>query len=103
MPAQNPIILGQTSPKRDEQPVDSAVERRARNRATTYKHAKIRFNDDKSVYDAVMRNVTAYGATLTVALTEQLPDNFNLHMVRDDLTVSCRVIWRRSDCIGVAF
>ncbi len=79
------------------------VERRARARTRSFKHAKILFNDDKSVYDAVLKNVTAYGATLTVALTESLPDLFNLHIVADEVTVPCVVKWRRSDSVGVAF
>lgn len=78
-------------------------ERRARNRAPSYKHAKILFNGNKSVYDAVLKNITAYGATLTVSLTEKLPETFNLHFVNDNLTVSCEVKWRRADCVGVAF
>lgn len=78
-------------------------ERRARARTRSFKHAKILFNDNKSVYDAVLKNVTAYGATLTVALTEALPEVFNLNIVADDVTVPCQVKWRRADCIGVAF
>lgn len=78
-------------------------ERRARNRAPSYKHAKILFNENKSIYDAVLKNITAYGATLTVSLTEQLPETFNLQFVNEDFTVPCEVKWRRSDCVGVAF
>lgn len=79
------------------------VERRARARARSFKHAKILFNDDKSIYDAVLKNVSAYGATVTVALTERLPDMFNLHIVHDNITVPCKVKWRRPDSIGVQF
>lgn len=79
------------------------VERRARARAKSFKHAKILFNDNKSVYDAVLKNVTAYGATLTIGLTERLPDSFKLHIVHDDVTVPCQVRWRRANSVGVMF
>ncbi len=79
------------------------VERRARARHKSFKHAKILFNDNKSVYDAVLKNVTAYGATLTIGLTERLPDDFKLHIVHDNVTVPCQVKWRRSDSVGVVF
>lgn len=81
----------------------SGLERRARARARSFKHAKVVFNDNKSVYDAVLKNVTAYGATLTIGLTERLPNSFNLHIVHDNVTVPCQVKWRRADSIGVAF
>jgi len=80
-----------------------AQERRARQRSPSFKHAKILFNDNKSVYDAVLKNVTAYGATLSIALTESLPDLFDLHIVHDNVTVPCQVKWRLSDSLGVAF
>ena len=80
-----------------------SVERRARARSRSFKHAKILFNENKSIYDAVLKNVTAYGATLTVNLTEQLPEAFNLYLVNEDFTVPCQVRWRRSDSVGVAF
>ncbi len=78
-------------------------ERRARNRARSFKHAKILFNDNQSIYDAVLKNVSAYGATITVALSESLPENFDLHIVHDNITVPCKIKWRRPGTIGVMF
>lgn len=78
-------------------------ERRARPRPRSFKHAKVLFNENKSVYDAVLKNVTAYGASLNIALTESLPSAFNLHIVSEQITVPCTVKWRRSDSVGVAF
>lgn len=79
------------------------IERRARTRTRVYKHVKILFNDDKSVYDAMLKNVTAYGATLTVVSSETLPNAFNLQFVADEITVPCQVRWRKTDAVGVAF
>ncbi len=77
--------------------------RRARSRVRSFKMAKIMFDEDKSIYDAILKNVSAYGATLNVASTESLPDIFKLMIVHDNITVPCQVKWRRSDSIGVAF
>jgi len=78
-------------------------ERRMRARARSLKQAKILFNNNKSIYDAVLKNVSAYGATINVAQPESLPDAFNLHIVHDNFTVPCQVKWRRPDSIGVIF
>ncbi len=78
-------------------------ERRARSRSRSYKQVKILTEDNNSVFDATLKNVTAYGAALSVSLTEHLPDNFRLNFVYDDVTVPCQVRWRRIDSIGVAF
>ena len=77
--------------------------RRARSRARSFKLAKIMFDEDRSIYDAILKNISAYGATLNVSSTERLPDNFKLMIVQDNLTVPCHVKWRRHDSIGVAF
>ena len=78
-------------------------ERRARSRFRSFKHAKILFNGNNSVYDAVLKNVTAYGAELTVSSTDKLPAAFNLYFVQDEFTVPCQVKWRRPSNIGVSF
>jgi len=78
-------------------------DRRTRNRSRSFKHAKILFNDNKSVYDAVLRNVTAYGATLEVAKPDLLPEEFRLLIVHENFTVPCAVKWRRGDSLGVSF
>ncbi len=85
-------------------PINTArEERRARPRTRAFKQSKIIFNDGKSIYDAVLRNVTAYGATLTVARPELLPLDFNLMIVNENFTVPCSVRWRRADTVGVVF
>jgi len=79
------------------------LERRSHLRAKSFKHAKIYINDDKSIYDAVLKNVSAYGAGLSVELTQKLPEKFRLLIVSDEVTVPCHVEWRRAGMIGVSF
>ena len=78
-------------------------ERRARNRARSFKHAKLILDGNNSVFDGVLKNVSAYGATIAVDLSETLPERFNLHIVHDNITVPCQVKWRRPNTLGVAF
>jgi len=78
-------------------------ERRARPRSPSIKHVKILFNENKSIYDGLLKNVTAYGATVSLALTETLPKTFNLQFVNDNVMVPCQIKWRRADCVGVSF
>lgn len=78
-------------------------ERRRRSRARSFKHVKIMFDGDKAIFDAVLKNVSAYGATIAVDLTERIPDRFKLHIVQDDFSVPCCVKWRGKDNIGVSF
>lgn len=82
---------------------EALSERRTRMRSRSLKQVKILTHDKKSVYDAVLKNVTAYGAALNVGLSERLPQNFNLHFVYDDVTVPCEVKWRRLGSVGVVF
>ena len=79
------------------------VERRARARTRSFKRARILTADNKSVFDATLKNITAYGATLSMALTQRVPENFYLHIVHDDITVPCQVKWRLADSLGVTF
>jgi len=85
------------------QNTDLKAERRNRLRARSLKHVKIMFDGDKAIFDAVLKNVSAYGATIAVDLTERLPDRFNMYFVQDDFSVPCWVKWRGKDNIGVAF
>jgi len=87
----------------NEEMTTSLEERRARARTRSFKQARILTLDNKSVFDATLKNVTAYGATLSMALTERVPENFKLHIVHDDVMVSCQVKWRKANSLGVAF
>lgn len=75
--------------------------RNARNRFL--KQVKIIFNGRQCVYDAYLRNVTAYGAQLETRLCEFMPNAFDVFFVEDAFSVPCEVVWRRQDAIGVKF
>ena len=78
-------------------------DRRKHQRRRTFKGGKIVFNDDRSVIDCTVKNLSVGGATLQVESTIGIPGAFRLIISPDDLTKSCRVIWRTENQIGVAF
>ena len=78
-------------------------ERRARSRSRSLKQVKILTFDNNSVFDATLKNVTAYGAALSLSAPERVPDSFKLNFVFDEITVPCKVKWRRPGSLGVTF
>jgi len=79
------------------------AERRQRKRTKLLKQAKILFNEDQSVYNALLRNISAGGASLDTTLAETLPEKFKLHIVTENVTVPCLVKWRTTEGVGVEF
>ncbi len=78
-------------------------DRRAHQRPRFFKEVKIIFNNSKCVYDAYLRNVSAYGAQLDTRMSDYMPSEFAVHFVSDAMTVPAKVIWRSRDAIGVEF
>lgn len=77
-----------------------------KNRAPRYKVAKpaiIRFGEGKSV-ECLVRSLSETGAGMDVgngALA--IPGKFELLIPGDELSLPCRVVWRRDHKMGVAF
>jgi hypothetical protein len=80
----------------------TSPERRTDQRGRTFKSGKIAFNRHFSVFDCLVRNLTAHGACLEVANSLGVPTRFEL-MLTDGTKYSCHMIWRFGDRIGVAF
>ena len=83
--------------------IEKMLERRAVPRQRIYKGAWIRFADDRSVIDCVVRNVSMTGAALEVESPVGIPDTFNLVFVSGELSRKCQVVWRREIRIGLKF
>ena len=77
--------------------------RRMNTRNRFLKQVKIIFNGKQCVYDAYLRNVSAYGAQLESRLCEYMPSAFEVFFVEDAFSVPCEVVWRRQDALGVKF
>jgi hypothetical protein len=77
-------------------------ERRQIPRQRTFKGGTIVFHRRFSSMDCLVRNLTNKGATLRVESSVGIPGHFELKL-EDEIYRRCRVIWRRSDALGVAF
>jgi hypothetical protein len=78
------------------------VERRKVSRHRTLKGGSIRFNNG-AAYDCRVRNLSPAGAMLEVAGQLGIPEEFTLVIEVDHFRQNCRVIWRTTTRLGVAF
>ena len=78
------------------------VERRQISRRRTLKAGSIRFNRASAV-DCRVRNLSPAGAMLEVAGQLGIPEEFVLVIAADHFRQNCRVIWRTTTRLGVAF
>jgi hypothetical protein len=76
---------------------------RAAGRARTLKSAKIVFSGGSASIDCIVRNSSKSGACLDVASPIGIPENFDLVYDVDHARMSCRVVWRKANRIGVQF
>ena len=78
-------------------------ERRAHPRQRVLKRVKAVFNDNRSVFDCVMRDISLGGARLTCEQAAQLPEHFQLVFMADREMRDVRVAWRKLGELGVQF
>lgn len=78
-------------------------ERRIKRRQRSLKAGKIVFNRQLSVIDCTVRDLTDEGACLVMGSPVGLPETFELLIPVDNFKRTCRVVWKSSDKIGVAF
>jgi hypothetical protein len=76
-------------------------EHRNKQRSRTLKTGKIIFNARFSVFECVIRNLSATGAALEVATTVGIPLTFTL--AYDGIESGCNVKWRTEKRLGVSF
>ncbi len=79
-----------------------ANERRNSPRRRTLLAGRIIFNQQSSVINCMVRNVSESGARLEVEPSIHIPDKFELDVPSAGITMSCRIIWRRGNLIGVS-
>jgi hypothetical protein len=78
-------------------------EKRRSGRHKTLKGARIAFHDDHAAIQCIVRNLSDTGACLVVESLTGIPDTFHLIFDGQESDRQCRVIWRRSDRLGVEF
>jgi hypothetical protein len=65
--------------------------------------ASIRFNNDSSSVECLVRNISQSGARLSVSPAVGLPQTFSLLIPQKGLSREARLIWRSETEVGVAF
>jgi PilZ domain len=78
-------------------------ERRRRPRNAVLKSAKILLDDESSLIDCTVRNLTSDGACLSFDTTIPAPQSFALSFDGFRSAHTCRVAWRKTDSLGVCF
>ncbi|MAA97661.1 MAG: pilus assembly protein PilZ [Stappia sp.] len=81
----------------------SNLERRASPRHRTLKSGKIVLDNNISVYDCRIRNLSEQGALLKLPSTVGVPDTFLLQIVNEDISMKAHVRWRTATELGVQF
>jgi hypothetical protein len=81
----------------------SMGERRVSPRQRRLNGAKIVFNNDSSVIDCVVRDLSPQGARLLVASPVGIPGQFDLRIERNGVCHPSKVAWRANNQIGVMF
>jgi hypothetical protein len=79
----------------------SENEKRAGPRHHVLKAGTIEFGG--GAVDCTIRNLSNNGAALEVANPIGIPDQFILVLPGDGLHMSCHVVWRKQQRLGVAF
>ena len=67
------------------------------------KSAKIMFDNQPSLIDCTVCNITSDGACLNFAAATPVAESFALSFDNFRSTRACRVVWRQTDRVGVCF
>ena len=78
-------------------------ENRQLQRHAVNKSAKVIFGAHGSLLDCTVLNLTSNGACLCFAATTRLPKSFELSFDSFRSFRDCRVVWTRTDKVGVCF
>jgi len=81
---------------------ESSPESRVSARKRTLLGAKIIFNDGRSVFDCIVRNLSDTGAMIQIENPLSTPNTFTLQL-SDNRLLACEVRWRKINSIGVQF
>ena len=83
-------------------PSMNAQKERSTARKRMLKGAKITFRRRTATIDCTVRDISDGGARLLLASVIGIPDSFELTIPGEPVR-QCRLIWRKSEQIGVAF
>jgi len=82
---------------------EQSGENRSEWRHRTLKGGKIVFNNQQSVLDCTVRNLSKTGCRIIVANQIDIPSDFELHLPGSDKKFQCQIIWRKHHEVGIKF
>lgn len=82
---------------------DRQIDIRASRRMSVQLPARILYDDDRCSRDCMVTEISDWGCKIKVGGANELPEGFKLYDQSGEHKRSCRVIWRRTEEIGVEF
>jgi len=89
--------------EKQQDETEQSDENRSELRRRTLKGGKIIFNDQQSVLDCTIRNLSKTGCRIIVANQIDIPSDFELHLPGSGEKYQCQIIWRKQLEAGVKF
>jgi hypothetical protein len=78
-------------------------ERRRVTRQKSFLRGCVYFNNRRSAFDCLIRDLSDKGARIIFSDTVSVPDMVDLHIPQKEQTVRARVEWRHGGEVGLAF
>jgi len=78
-------------------------ENRSEFRRRTLKNGKIIFNEQKSVMDCTIRNLSETGCQIIITGNADIPMTFDLLLPSSGERYQCEIMWRKLNEAGVKF
>jgi hypothetical protein len=69
----------------------------------TFLRAQIIYNNELTVVDCLVKNISASGAKVSVSETVSVPAEFDLCIPQKNKTYHARMVWRDTTMMGVEF
>lgn len=77
------------------------AERRQSRRQRVLKGALVVLGDHQRAFDCTIRNLTDFGAKISIETTLDIPDEFELYVQSTSRIAPARTVWRNDHEIGV--
>lgn len=81
----------------------TVAESRVAKRLRVLKAARIFLPRSQSIIDCTVRDVSDTGAKVFCAQPSEVPDEFRLVILQDNTIRDVKVMWRKSDSLGIHF
>ena len=84
-------------------PEQNPEHRRRAPRQKSFLRGMVYFNNRRSSFDCLIRDITPEGARLVFSSSVSTPDVIELYIPQKEQTLTARVMWRHGEEIGLSF